>query len=616
MKRILSLTLIAMFLFSFIPVNAQTSTNVCCLKNKNGEYCSYAKSENCELDNFDVDNKVGIKKSDFACSQIGFCEPVCCINKEGTCSEKITAAQCIDQGGVATSQTECSAVPQCQKGACVINGQCEYPVTQEECTRARDKFDTETTFDTEVTSINECAEKYSLQEGCCVTTPSCGRKTSKECVDVSGEFKAGMLCSHPDLAGVCPGVKKETSKECENEDVYWFDSRGNKENAVGVDYNGFIHDSERDKTGKIGNCDFMSGTICGQDNNGENACVDVNCNVGDNFVANGFVQYKFDEGTSQPERITITQEDLGGRDGRYNGESWCMTNTKNNPNTPGTIHYVYSCQLGKIEVNPLGVFRNTICESQTKDIQINGKTVAFESAGSAENKWERCGQCGKGWDNKCDAKECYKLGGSSDAEKSYCKFSGGGVDECWPKYPPGFDFTGGFEVDTTVPSSKYTFENTCGVCGAGGTNSCDRKECTALGDCGNFDEGISSLEGATLGVVIGAVVGAGAYHFGPQGLKDILSFGEAPAAQQAATTAAGAAGAGAAVVPAVVPAAEKLTATGVGKFILKQIVVDLTIRQTSNLIGVSDDGKNVYKKGDTYYVEGDDKNIYEAEKVE
>ncbi|MBI2107069.1 hypothetical protein HYT57_03725 [Candidatus Woesearchaeota archaeon] len=580
MKKALSTFVIAIFLFSFIPVNAQTSTNSCCLKNNNGEYCSYTKSENCDLTNFDVSDKIGIKKSDFACSQLEVCKPVCCINKEGTCSEKVTAAQCIDQGGVATSQTECSAVPQCQKGACVINGQCEYPVTQEECTRARDNFDTETTFDIEVTSINECAEKHSLQEGCCVTTPSCGRKTSKECVDVSGEFKAGMLCSHPDLAGVCPGVKKETSKQCENEDVYWFDSRGNKENVVGVNYDGFIHDTERDKTNKIGNCDFRSGTICGQDNNGENACIDVNCNAGDNFVSNGWVQYKFDDGTGHPERITITQEDLGGRDARYNGESWCMTNTKSNPNTPGTIHYVYSCQLGKIEVSPLGTFRNTICESQTKDVQIEGKTVAFESAGKAENKWENCRQCGKGWGNKCDDTECYKLGGSRDAEKSYCRYSTDGLDECLPKYPPGFDFTGGFEFDK-VPSSKYSFESTCGVCGAGGTNSCDRKECTALGDCGNFKEGLNWYEGAFIGGVVAVTAYGGIQAGGPVDLiKEVFTLGK---------------------YTAPIKLGSKITIEKIGTFAAKQ-VASATITSTTlngmNKLGESD-GSAIYQdKGD------------------
>jgi len=609
MKEILSLVVIAIFLLSFIPVNAQTSTNACCLKNKNGEYCSYTKSENCELENFDVNNKVGIKKSDFACSQLSTCNSVCCINKEGTCSEKITVAQCIDQGGVATSQTECSAVPQCQKGACVINGQCEYPVTQEECTRARDNFDTETTFDTEVTSINECAEKYSLQEGCCVTTPSCGRKTSKECVDVSGEFKAGMLCSHPDLAGVCPGVKKETSKQCVNEDVYWFDSRGNKENVVGVYYDGFIHDTEIDKTGKIGNCDFRIGTICGQDNNGENACIDVNCNVGDNFVSNGFVQYKFDEGTSAPERITTTQEDLGGREARYNGESWCFTNTKNNPNTPGTIHYVYSCQLGKIEVSTCNTFRDTICESQTKSVIIEGKKVDIENALCVKNKWENCRQCGKGWDNKCDEKECSKLGGSSDPEKSYCRYSTDGLNECWPKYPPGFDFTGGFEVDK-VPSSKYSFENTCNVCGAGGTNSCDRKECTALGDCGNFKEGMSTLEGTLLGGGAAATVFLGGYYLPlPSTLKEIFTLGSVETAKSTAGAAAGV------VAPALVPAAEKITVAGFGKFLLKDVVTGVIV---SNLIyiGTADGERRVYKDNEEkFYVESASGEIRGADKL-
>ncbi|MBI4159029.1 hypothetical protein HY500_02095 [Candidatus Woesearchaeota archaeon] len=595
MKKALSIFIIAIFLISYIPVNAQTSgPNVCCVKNKNGEYCSYTKSENCELENFDVNNKVGIKKSDFACSQLNICNPVCCINKEGTCSEKISTAQCVDQGGIATIASECSAVPQCQKGACVINGQCSYPITQEECTRARNLYNTETIFDIEVKSANECSEKYSLQEGCCVTTPSCGRKNSKECADVKGEFKVGMLCSNPDLAGVCPGVKKEASKQCEKEDVYWFDSRENKENVVGIPYDGFIHDLELNKRGREGNCDFREGTICGQDNSGQNACVNVNCNVGDTFVSNGFVQYSFEEGKSSPERISTTQADLSGRDIRYNGESWCMTNTNSDPNKPGTIHYVYSCQLGKIVVNSCNTFRETICDSQSKNIDVGGKSIEIENAACIKNKWETCNQCGEGWNNKCDSKECYKLGGSKDPEKSFCVFKGDGIDECLPKYPPGFDFTGGFELDK-VPSSKYSFENTCNTCGAGGTNTCDRNECTYLGDCGNFKEGLSTLEGAFLGGSAAATIFLGGYYIPqnilPGTLKEIFTLGAAETAKAA----------GGATI----------------KGVIKDKVIDAALITILNSIvptKKTPDGKDVVEhEGKTYVKSGDDYNEFAPE---
>ncbi|MBS3153078.1 hypothetical protein J4426_00735, partial [Candidatus Woesearchaeota archaeon] len=119
-------------------------------------------------------------------------------------------------------------------------------------------------------------------------------------------------------------------------------------------------------------------------------------------------------------------------------------------------------------------------------------------------------------------KECLKLGGSTDSEKSQCVYNKEGVNECWPKYPPGIDFVGDLG---NVPSSKHTFENTCGICGKG-SNSCDKLECTYMGDCGNFDEGVSTLGGIVGGGVIGAISAAGAYHFGPGYLKAILSHFE------------------------------------------------------------------------------------------
>ena len=601
MSKILSFLVMLMFLFSFIPVNivsvnAQTS-NVCCLKNLNGEYCSYTSASNCDPD-FDPENRLSLKQSSFACSQIEVCsKPICCINAEGTCSEKVSMVQCLDQGGTPTSSESCSAVTQCQKGACIINGQCSFPMTQEECTKAGEEFNTIVTIDTEVTSIEQCIEKNSLQEGCCVTTPSCSRKTANECSQVSGEFKAGILCSNPDLAGVCPGIKKEASKQCFGEDVYWVDSGNNRENVVGMIYNGFIHDSDLDKAGKDGNCDYSSGSTCDLNNDGQNACIDINCKVGDTFVANGFVQYNFEAQSSTPEKVTIGEKDLGNREKRYNGESWCMTNTNTNPNVPGTTHYIYSCQLGKIQVSPLGIFRDTICESQVKQKVIDGNPISYENANSVDNLWGQCSKCGEGKFNKCGEKECLKLGGSTDSEKSQCVYNKEGVNECWPKYPPGIDFVGDLG---NVPSSKHTFENTCGICGKG-SNSCDKLECTYMGDCGNFDEGVSTLGGIVGGGVIGAISAAGAYHFGPAYIKEVLSLG---------------------FYKGPVVAGAKISLGKAGTFVAKQVAATAIANEiaSAQLTPVGEeDGKKVYHYQDGYYMTGEDaegnKVVYTAEKT-
>src|SRR3989338_259600 len=598
MNKLVSFLIIVMFLFSFIPVNvtlvsAQTS-NVCCLKNLNGEYCSYTSADNCDL-TFDTENKLPLKQSSFACSQVSVCnEPICCVNAEGTCSEKVSRAQCIGQGGTPTSSNSCSAASQCQTGACIINGQCSFPMTQKECELAEEEENAETTFDSSITSLEQCIEKNSLQEGCCVVQDStCRRTTASECSQISGDFRGGTLCSNPDLAGVCPGIKKETTKQCFNEDVYLVDSKGNKENVAGVNYDGFIHDSESDKIGKVGNCDFSFGTVCGEDNSGQKACIDINCKVGDTFVANGFVQYSFEEGSSTPERIAITNDDLGEREIRYNGESWCMTNTGVDPNPPGTTHYIYSCQLGKVEVSPLGTFRNTICESQIKERVIDGNNVEYENAVRVDNKWDQCSKCGDGKWKKCGRNECLKLGGSLDTEKSQCVYNTGGINECWPKYPPGIDFIGDL---TGIPNSKHTFENTCGICGKG-SNSCDRTECSYLVDCGNFKEGLSVTEGVLVGAPIGAITAVGAYHFGPGYIKEALSIG---------------------FYKAPIAAGAKVSLEKTGTFVAKEAIEWFLPQYLLGKVLGEQGGNKVYQKEGNYYMTGKDTEgndvVYTAEK--
>src|SRR3989344_329547 len=530
MNKLVSFFIIVMFLFSFIPVNvtlvsAQTS-NVCCLKNLNGEYCSYTSADNCDL-TFDTENKLPLKQSSFACSQVSVCnEPICCVNAEGTCSEKVSRAQCIGQGGTPTSSNSCSAASQCQTGACIINGQCSFPMTQKECELAEEEENAETTFDSSITSLEQCIEKNSLQEGCCVVQDStCRRTTASECSQISGDFRFG--------------------------------------------------------------------TVCGEDNSGQKACIDINCKVGDTFVANGFVQYSFEEGSSTPERIAITNDDLGEREIRYNGESWCMTNTGVDPNPPGTTHYIYSCQLGKVEVSPLGTFRNTICESQIKERVIDGNNVEYENAVRVDNKWDQCSKCGDGKWKKCGRNECLKLGGSLDTEKSQCVYNTGGINECWPKYPPGIDFIGDL---TGIPNSKHTFENTCGICGKG-SNSCDRTECSYLGDCGNFKEGLSVTEGVLVGAPIGAITAVGAYHFGPGYIKEALSLG---------------------FYKAPIAAGAKVSLEKTGTFVAKEAIEWFLPQYVLGEVLGEEGGNKVYQKDGNYYMTGKDAEgndvVYTAEK--
>ena len=502
------------------PVDSQS--NVCCALATTGDYCVFTDSSNCASD---VPSQVGFVQTPFSCSNVDSCKPVWCLNNDGTCSQSVSQAQCIAQSGAPIKSSESGDVPaQCQKGACIIGGQCNYPIGRNLCKSTAEELNIPFEFDTSVKSLQECRAKFSRDEGCCISGNTCTRTIGSEC---SGEFQAGYLCSNDQLAGKCT-AQKEWEKVCgvDGEDVYWKDSLGNLENVVGVPSDGLIHDSPADKKGKVGDCDITRSTVCGINPAGENACVSISCNAGGSFVVN---QYDPGQGKVIPQSVPITSVLLGGEGKRENGESWCVapdvlsgieetSYSEDNKfaiisdgNSPGSRHYVYSCVYGKIEVNACGVFRDEICRQKEK----SGKT----GASCIKNEWQQCRELGKAiLENECKESEFCVV--HSDTARNIGKVAlTGGVGllvghrslfECEPRFPPGLEHT---ELETLRAPQDHTVENTCGTCGDGYFNTCDDSECQRAGDC-NY-KGPNILKNVIIGGVIGAAVGATAeFGFG------------------------------------------------------------------------------------------------------
>ena len=519
MKKLITITILVIFLLSLFPLPALAAEKVCCAKSKSGSYCSFASEDQCDT-SAAVKTKAGFTASPFACAQLNDCKPVCCITETGVCSEKISKAQCRAQKGIPIDSANCQ-IPECEKGACIISNQCNFPTTAETCKRKAQDLKVKFIFDNSIKSLNECNTKYSVEEGCCVLSNACSRATGEQCTLQKGTFYPGKLCSNSELVGQCRGHTPQYAKQCTKEgDVYWVDSRGVLENVLGSPNDGLIHNREADIKGRPGDCDLAASTACSKDSQGELACINVDCNAGSIMEAKGLVQFNPKLGEVFAQQHTITQEDLGGAAARKNGETWCMTPGPAEPSKPGSVHQVYTCRLGKVIAESCGDFRVKVCQQETKGDKPSARCV--------DNQWEDCWLL-QGGDRKQQAfypknkvkpkdvskeKECALLGGSEFSSLSHCALKEGGRDECLPRYPPGFQFWKSASQDIMNKQRVCTT-----ICGAGKLNSCDRNECSALGDCGNFDEGIGKLAGLGIGTVSGFIAGLGANHLLNVGTK-------------------------------------------------------------------------------------------------
>ena len=315
-------------LFSiYLIAPAEARQNACCEKTTSGDYCVYTSLSNCDQ-NFNV--------APTTCEQTQYCQPICCIDAEtGVCHKNVGAAQCVEQGGSVDGTDPNCGVLQCQPGCCNIGNQ-YFLSTEATCKLAAAPYpniDSSTIFNAGITNEQTCVAQATLkQEGCCVDSNTCSYTTGEQCT--SGDFHAGTFCSNPNLGCNC---LSQFEKRCiaGEEDVYWFDSCGNKE--------GIAED-----------CDYVSGTLC-QNRNGQSSCYSVDCSSTVAIPGN-------------PHDPVL---ESGGP--RKHGESWCSyeSGVGDFLDRPGSRHYRHVCINGEELVQECRDYREEVCVQATSQSGLN-----------------------------------------------------------------------------------------------------------------------------------------------------------------------------------------------------------------------------------------------------
>ena len=379
----------SIFSVSLLNVNEVNALdNVCCEKTNDGKSCVFTDSSQCDSN---------YNKASTSCESTNFCQVGCCYSlDEGVCSKNTPRAICEDGGGIFDENANCE-IPQCQSGCCQLPGQCSF-VSYAECRAsvgAYSSLNLQDVFDSgiqdELTCLNQCR---STEEGCCITEDGDKFVSRSECVDVNGKFNLNMLCSNPSLG---TGCTKEHSTNClpDKDEVYWFDSCGNRENVYGTPYTGFFQEAPLgDGEGNIrntenGNCDFTKNSLCaeaddsflsdlrnaGKDTNRiKNMCTDLICEAGDLL---------------KPNTIDFSNDFWRLDEDKSSGESWCVYDgaVGSGMDLVGSRHYRDVCLNGREVFEECQGGREEICVQN--DIEIS-ETDKITGALCRPNRWQQC----------------------------------------------------------------------------------------------------------------------------------------------------------------------------------------------------------------------------------
>ena len=316
-------------------VSAQTTTSasgtVCCEETSSGQSCQMTSSaDQCNRDSAVVPGRF---------EDTSFCSVGCCISSNtGLCSQASSKRDCEKINGTFAQGAACN-VAQCKKGCCVLGDEAKW-TTEQNCkfegNSEHNDIKTEWRYDEGSDTELEClftVEKDT--EGACVfdsgNEKKCVYTTLQECVSRTGSEinfnRDGKFCSDPTLNTTC---KAQDHASCIDgkEDVYWFDSCGNKESI------------KQD-------CNLFGGTYCGKKNN-EAFCKNIDCDINGDGVAE-----------------------------KKNGESWCSYDgTIGDGKDPvGSRHVKHICYFGTERTGACADFRNEICVEESSALE-GGKSFS------------------------------------------------------------------------------------------------------------------------------------------------------------------------------------------------------------------------------------------------
>ncbi|MEK6878185.1 MAG: hypothetical protein AABY22_01180, partial [Nanoarchaeota archaeon] len=425
------------------------------------------------------------------CGDTSQCQIGTCIDEdEGVCSPGATKGVCEANGGKWNPDANANIL-ECRKGCCILGDNVQY-TTEARCDKLSLVYGSleEDNFK-QVSNELEClalAPDLALESGACVlSSGNCKFTTLQNCAKLNGDFTSGLLCSHVDLNTIC---KKQDHVDCVEgkDEIYWFDSCGNRENIYSSDKEQSFNDgnilskdqscnpnSANADSSTCGNCNYLLGSKCSAStikkiNDGNFICKDLSCDA---------------------------SADTGGEK-RENGESWCAYDSYigDGKDTVGSRHWKRVCIDGGIQVEPCADYRGEICVQSDVDVG-NGEKIS--NAACVINRAIECVDYNK--NKKTMEKNC--------KENSDCVLTKVNVDDgfkfeiCTAKYPRGFQLE---EPDARESSSAQQLcslaNQKCTVIyekkfsGWKCIENCDCETkkfseemnnlCIALGDCGSY----------------------------------------------------------------------------------------------------------------------------------
>jgi hypothetical protein len=415
-----------------------------------------------------------------ASSTIGDCSIGTCYNpNEGTCTAGSPRWACTNSSGnwypdplAGTNVVDANGNMICRKICCAIGNNANF-VTEKQCQIAANRTGLQATItypDNENDCLNSvrggekgaCVYEYEYEKGC--------RFTSRdECTMMNGAFSLSYLCSNPSLNVSCT---RQNSTGCieGSDEIYWFDSCGNKEN---------VYDANRDASWNNGLVllKSQSCSVSGVNNPLANQRTCGNCN----YVQGSKCGMKTDRESLADSNQQVVCKDLSCIDEkgikRANGESWCLYDGTigDSKDVVGSRYYRRVCQDGEVTTEPCADYRNEICVSGSEN--LNGTII--QTGNCRINLWQECLQ----YNQNGDAASCAR---NSDCIKKTVAVGGDFTfDVCVPRYPEGFDLGTLFGRSSYEVGTYGSSDNAQEICGMA-TQTCimvEKKEISGEWEC-------------------------------------------------------------------------------------------------------------------------------------
>ena len=526
MIALFSITLLIIVVFF---MNIVSSITVTCLETKNNSICQEFDSGVCDSECADICISSSI-------DEVSECKQGTCYDSnQGTCEIGAVRFDCESKGSKWFDDLF-GNIPECEKGCCIINGQTNF-MTDKQCSKQSAILGVQKNFKSDITNEISCYELSKVQEeGACVfefeDEKTCKFGTKANCLKLGGDFHSRVLCSNPILNNGTAICQPQKTTRCvkDKDEVYWFDSCGNRENIYDANNKVNLREVIVSKNqscslklgsggnqGTCGNCNYLLGSICGLKTSTEKLA-----DSGQNVVCKD-----------------LKCTDRNGKI-RENGESWCEYSGRigldigegsflRNTDVVGSRHFREVCIDGKIKIEPCEDYREGIC-IESKEKTVDGRKIS--SAACKENHPEECIKynddvTGKGKKRKILEEEMIK----KCSENSYCfvkqtsmlftksKKEKGNAILCVPKFPKGFRLDeSGYESAKSIcglASKTYKFIPTKK---AGEYLGQMNDLCMSLGDCG--------AEANIIGEITNNYVSAGSKNYKNLSLKYLASIRE------------------------------------------------------------------------------------------